>query len=385
MDFTHLPEHDELVSVARRVAAELAPGYVERDRAGTFPWETLKLLADSGLLGVHVPAEAGGQGAGELAAGLVCEELGRADYATALMIIQAGTAGKMLWRLGSDRVKEQWLARVTTGDTTFGLALTEPGTGSDISALAATATPLPDGSSGVGGCPPGGWSLRGEKSSMSFSESQMAFVLARTEGGPALFVVPLDAPGVTVAPFDDMGSRPLGRAVVTFDDVIVPADAMLGAPGAGVKFALGSLASSKVLVCCVCLGVAEAALAEAVDWAKERVTFGAPLATRQGITFPAADLATQLEAARLLAHKALWKADVGSDFRREAAMAKAWIPRLASDVCHETILIIGHVAYSREHPAQVRLRDVLATELGEGPANTQRMIVARDLFGVTPS
>jgi cyclohexanecarboxyl-CoA dehydrogenase len=375
VDFAHLLEHEELVAVARRVAGELAPGYVERDRAGAFPWETLKLLADSGLLGVHVPAEAGGQGAGELAAGLVCEELGRADYTTALMIIQAGTAGKMLWRLGSERVKEQWLPRVTTGDTTFGLALTEPGTGSDISALAATAKPTSDG----------GFAIRGEKSSMSFSESQMAFVLAKAEGGPALFVVPLDAPGVTVAPFDDMGSRPLGRAVVTFDDVVVPADAMLGTPGAGVKFALGSLASSKVLVCCVCLGVAESALAEAVAWAQERVTFGAPLATRQGIAFPAADLATQLEAARLLAQKALWKADLGDDFRREAAMAKAWIPRLASTVCHEAILTIGHVAYSREHPAQLRLRDVLATELGEGPANTQRMIVARGLFGVTPS
>ena len=374
MDFTHLPEHEELVAVARRVAAELAPGYVERDRAGVFSWESLKLLANSGLLGVHVPAEAGGQGAGELAAGLVCEELGRADYTTALMIIQAGTAGKLLWRLGSERVKAEWLPRVTTGDTTYGLAFTEPGTGSDIAALAATAKPSGDG-----------FVLRGEKSSMSFSESQVAFVLAKTEGGPALFVVPLDAPGVTVAPFDDMGSRPLGRAVVTFDDVVVPADAMLGTPGAGLKLALGSLAASKVLVCCVCIGVAEAALAEAVEWAKDRVTFGAPLATRQGIAFPAADLATQLEAARLLAHKALWKADRGDDFRREAAMAKAWIPRLASTVCHEAILTIGHVAYSREHPAQLRLRDVLATELGEGPANTQRMIVARDLFGATPS
>jgi cyclohexanecarboxyl-CoA dehydrogenase len=374
VDFTHLPEHEELVAVARRVAAELAPGYVERDRAGVFSWESMKLLAESGLLGVHVPAEAGGQGAGELAAGLVCEELGRADYTTALMIIQAGTAGKLLWRLGSDRVKEQWLPRVTTGDTTYGLAFTEPGTGSDIAALAATAKP-----SGAG------FTIRGEKSSMSFSESQVAFVLARTEGGPGLFVVPLDAPGVTVVPFDDMGSRPLGRAIVTFDDVEVPADAMLGSPGAGLKLALGSLAASKVLVCCVCLGVAEAALAEAVEWARDRVTFGAALATRQGIAFPAADLATQLEAARLLAHKALWKADRGGDFRREAAMAKAWIPRLASTVCHEAILTIGHVAYSREHPAQLRLRDVLATELGEGPANTQRMIVARDMFGVTPS
>ena len=373
MDFIHLPEHEELLAVARRVAQELAPGYVERDRAGVFPWETMKLLATSGRLGIHVPAEAGGQGAGELAAGLVCEELGGADYTTALMIIQAGTAGKLLWRLGSERLQAEWLPRVTTGDTTFGLAFTEPGTGSEIAALAATAKPTD-----------GGWVLRGEKSSMSFSESQVAFVLARTEAGPALFFVPMDAPGITVAPFDDMGSRPLGRAVVTFDDVEVPADALLGEPGSGLRSALGSLASSKVLVCCVCLGVARAAVADAVAWAQDRVTFGAPLATRQGIAFPLADAVTQLEAARLLAYKALWKADQGQDFRQEAAMAKSWIPRLASSICHEAILVIGHVAYSREHPAQVRLRDVLATELGEGPANTQRMLIARDLFGTTP-
>ncbi|HEY3239574.1 MAG TPA: acyl-CoA dehydrogenase family protein [Acidimicrobiia bacterium] len=374
MDFAHLPEHEELVAVARRVAGELGPGYVERDRAGIFPWETMKLLATAGLLGVHVPAEAGGQGAGELAAGLVCEELAWADTAASLMIIQAGTAGKLLWRLGSERVKAEWLPRVTTGDTTFGLALTEPGTGSDIAALATTAKPTD-----------AGFVLRGEKSSMSFSASQVAFVLARTDTGPALFLVPLDAPGVTVAPFDDMGMRPLGRAVVTFDDVEVPADALLGEPGAGLRTTLASLAASKVLVCCFCLGVARAALDDAVAWSKERVTFGAPLATRQGITFPLSDAATQLEAARLLAHKALWKADHGLDFRSEAAMGKSWIPRLASSVCHEAILTIGHVAYSREHPAQLRLRDVLATELGEGPANTQRMLIARGLFGVTPS
>jgi cyclohexanecarboxyl-CoA dehydrogenase len=172
--------------------------------------------------------------------------------------------------------------------------------------------------------------------------------------------------------------------VVTFDDVELPSDALLGEPGSGLRTALGSLASSKVLICCVCLGVARAAVDDAVAWAKDRVTFGAPLATRQGIAFPLADAITQLEAARLLAQRALWKADQGDDFRQDAAMAKSWIPRLAGWVCHESILTIGHVAYSREHPAQVRLRDVLATELGEGPANTQRMLIARDLFGVTP-
>jgi cyclohexanecarboxyl-CoA dehydrogenase len=378
MDFAPRPEHEELIAVARRVAAELAPGYVARDVAGAFAWDTMKLLGTAGLLDVGVPAEAGGQGAGELAAGLVCEELAAADTAAALMVVQAGTAGKLLWRLGSERLQAEWLPRVATGDTTFGLALTEPGTGSDIAGLAATARRGRGRSTGAG------WVIRGEKSSVSFAESQAAFVLARTEDGPALFFVPLDAAGVTVAPFDDMGMRSVGRAVVTFDDVEVAADALLGEPGSGLRSMLGSLAASKVLVCCVCLGVARAALAEAVGWARERVTFGAPLSTRQGIAFPLADAATRLEAARLLAHKALWKADQGLDFRSEAAMAKSWIPALASDVCRDAILTIGHVAYSREHPAQVRLRDVLATELGEGPANTQRILVARDLLGVTP-
>jgi len=374
MDFELTGDQEQLVGVARRVAAELAPGYVERDRAGRFPWETLQLLSRAGLLGVNVPEEAGGQGAGELGAGLVCEELGAADYIAGLMILQAGTAGKLLHRLGTPALRERWLPRIATGDTTFGLGFTEPGTGSDISALAMSAKPTSDGS----------WLLNGEKSAMSFAASQAAFTLARTPDGPCLFLVPLDAPGVTVAPFEDMGSTPLGRAVVTYDGVEVPDDHRMGEPGSGVRLALGSLGSSKVLICCVCLGVARAAIGDAVEWARSRVTFGAPLATRQGVAFPLIDLATQLDAARLLAHRALWKADRGQDFRQDAAMAKSWIPRLAVDACHESLLTIGHVAYSREHPAQLRLRDLLGTELGEGPANTQRIVLARALFGASP-
>jgi cyclohexanecarboxyl-CoA dehydrogenase len=182
-----------------------------------------------------------------------------------------------------------------------------------------------------------------------------------------------------------MGSRPLGRAVVTFDGVEVGDSYRLGEPGSGVRQILGSLGTSKVLVCCTCLGVARAAIDDAVAWSKERVTFGAPLATRQGIAFPLVDVTIQLEAAALLARKALWMVDQGLDARQEAAMAKAWIPGLAVDACHQAVLTIGHVAYSREHAAQVRLRDVLGTELGEGPANTQKIVVARAMFGVKPS
>jgi cyclohexanecarboxyl-CoA dehydrogenase len=374
MDFEVADEHLELQSVAKKVAAELAPGYVARDRQGDMAWSTLSLLANAGLLGLNAPIEAGGQGAGEVATAIVVETLARGDFAAASMAISSGTRAKLLHKFGSDQVKAEWIPKVLGGTGLIGLAFTEPQTGSDISAVATRAHRDGDG-----------WVLRGEKSSMSNAAAQAAMVLAVTSDGPCLFLVPRDVDGVTVAPYEDMGNRQIGRAVVTLDDVKVPGDAQIGEPGNGVRNVLQAFGSSKVLVCAMCLGAASASLDEAIEWSKDRVTYGAPLATRQGVTFPLIDRAIELEAARLLAHKALWLADTGRDFRREAAMAKTWIPSLASQVCREALLTIGHIGYSSEHPAQLRLRDVLGTELGEGPANTQRIVLARGLFGATPS
>jgi cyclohexanecarboxyl-CoA dehydrogenase len=375
MDFEHSPEQRAVQDVARRLADRFAPGYVERDIAGQFPWKELAMLGEASLLGLNVAEEAGGQGAGELITGMVCETIASADYDVASCIWQAGSTAKLLHRHGSKEVRERWLEPVLAGQAMAGFAFTEPGAGSDISAAVVTRARRDESD----------WVLDGEKNSMSFNESQLAIVLAGTTDGPAVFCVPTDMPGVTVAPYDDLGGRQNGRAVVTFDGARVPDSARLGDPGRGVGQVLGVLGTSKVLVSAGAIGAASAALHDALAWAQERSTYGATLTTRQGVMFPLVDLATELEAARLLLHRTLWLADKGQPYRKEAAMVKAWVPALCTRICMQAMLTVGHVGFSREHPAQVRLRDVMVTEFGEGTANVQRIIVARELTGISPN
>jgi cyclohexanecarboxyl-CoA dehydrogenase len=375
MDFGQSLEERSIQDVARRLADRLAPGYVERDRAGAFPWKELAMLGEASLLGLNVPEEAGGQGAGELITGMVCEIIASADYDVASLIWQAGSTAKLLHRHGSDEVRERWLPPVLAGQAMAGFAFTEPGAGSDISAAVSTRARR-DGAD---------WVLDGEKNSMSFNASQLAIVLAGTPEGPAVFCVPTDSPGMTVAPYDDLGGRQNGRAVVTFDGVRVPDSARLGDPGRGVGQVLSVLGTSKVLVSAGAIGAASAALRDALAWAQDRSTYGATLATRQGVMFPLVDMTTELEAARLLLHRTLWLADTGQPYRKDAAMVKAWVPALCTRICMQAMVTVGHVGFSREHPAQVRLRDVMVTEFGEGTANVQRIIVAREMTGVSPN
>lgn len=375
MDFDPLPEHRDVMAVAQRVADRLAPGYIERERAGTYAWKPLAILGEAGLLGLNVPEAAGGQGAGELLAGMVCEILATADYALPLLVMEAGSAAKIIHRFGSPQLCQRWLPDLLAGQVTVGLAFTETEAGSDIAAATATRARRADD----------GWVIDGEKCSMTFVGSQLAIVLAGTPEGPALFGVPTDSPGVTVSPFEDMGASQIGRAVVTFDSVQVPDHALIGSAGKGVGAALSVLHVAKIHVAAVTLGLASASLDDALAWVKDRKTYGATLATRQGVIFPIADMYTELEAARLLIRKALWLADNDRPYQKEAAMVKTWVPALATRICHESLLILGHIGYSREHPAQARLRDVIGAELGEGAANVQRLITARCLTGVNPS
>jgi cyclohexanecarboxyl-CoA dehydrogenase len=375
MDFDQTQEQRSVQDVARRLADKFAPGYVDRDRAGAFPWKELATLGEASLLGLNVPEEAGGQGAGELITGMVCETIASADYDVASLIWQAGSTAKLLHRHGSEEVRERWLAPVLAGRAMAGFAFTEPGAGSDISAAVSTRARRDRAN----------WVLDGEKNSMSFNESQLAIVLAGTPDGPAVFCVPTDTPGMTVAPYDDLGGRQNGRAVVTFDGVRVPDSARVGEPGRGVGAVLSVLGTSKVLVSAGAIGAASAALRDALAWSQDRSTYGATLATRQGVMFPLVDMSTELEAARLLLHRTLWLADQGRPYRKDAAMVKAWVPALCTRICMQSMLTVGHVGFSREHPAQVRLRDVMVTEFGEGTANIQRLIVAREMTGISPN
>jgi cyclohexanecarboxyl-CoA dehydrogenase len=369
-----LPEHRELASVAKSVARDIGPGYRAREEEHKFPAEAMRKFADAGLLGLNASTEAGGQGAGELALGVVCEELAYVDPALASLVVQSGTALKLLHGADDASVRQDWVPRVLAGETAISLALTEPDTGSDLRATRTSARKEGDE-----------WIISGEKSSVSHYSGDAAFVLAKTDDGTALFLVPLSLPGVSKFPYNDLGMLTAGgRASVVFDDVRIPDRFRLTRQKSGLRGVLGPLSSSKVIVCLEDIGVARASLDDAIAWVKTRETFGAPLSHRQGIAFPIADYICQIEMARTWCYRCLWLVDQGRDFKRDAAIAKAVIPEQMSRICHDVIIIIGHTAYSREHLAQARLRDIIATELGEGSTNIQRMIISRELFGVRP-
>jgi cyclohexanecarboxyl-CoA dehydrogenase len=195
----------------------------------------------------------------------------------------------------------------------------------------------------------------------------------------------LTAPGVTISELDDMGNRGLGRAIVTYQDVRVPAWHQIGSAGAGLRNVMERFTYQKVVSGLQCIGAATASLHDAMAWAQDRITWGKPLSARQGIAFPLVTGAAEIEMARLFCYKALWQFDEGLSWRREAAMAKALIPRKMMEICHEALLVLGHTGYSHEHPVQLRLRDVMAAELAEGPEHIQKILLTRDLLGAIPS
>jgi cyclohexanecarboxyl-CoA dehydrogenase len=212
-----------------------------------------------------------------------------------------------------------------------------------------------------------------------------AIVFARTGGararGVTAVLVPLDLPGVSRSALRDLGSRAIGRAVLSFDHVRVPTSHRLGAEGAGFHQVMRGFDFNRVIIALACLGVAQVALEETIDYVKERRTFGQPLARYEGVSFPIAEAATHIEAARWLAYRALWLADRGAPYTKESAMVKWWAPKLAVEVIHQCLLLHGHYGYTDELPFEQRLRDVIGLEIGDGTPEVMKIVVARELMG----
>src|SRR5262249_31818348 len=235
----------------------------------------------------------------------------------------AGLAGQILGKSASDEVKRRWLPPTARGEALIALALTEPGVGSDAANLACRA--VQDGDSYV---------LTGEKSGISLAmAAQAAVVFARTDAdakarGVTAFLVPLDLPGVARSPLKDMGTRVVGRAVLSFDHVKVPASHRVGAEGTGFYQVMQGFDYNRVLIALACLGVAQVSLEETMAYVKDRHAFGRALATFEGVSFPIAEAATYIDAARWLCYRALWLADGRLAHTKESAMAKWWGPAL---------------------------------------------------------
>jgi cyclohexanecarboxyl-CoA dehydrogenase len=216
--------------------------------------------------------------------------------------------------------------------------------------------------------------------------AHVVMLFARTDTttkarGVTAFAVPLDAPGVSRSQLRDLGSRSIGRAVLSFDHVRIPASHRLGEEGTGFYQVMRGFDFNRVFIALACLGSAQASLEETMGYVKERKAFGKPIAQFEGVSFPIAEAATYIDAARWMSYRALWLADHGRPYTKEAAMAKWWGPKLAVETIHQCLLFHGHYGYTDELPFEQRMRDVIGLEIGDGAAEVMKMVVARELLG----
>lgn len=377
MDFAFTPEQDELTRTLRAFARnELAPRSSHWDKSGEFPWDAWKQMGQLGLFGLRVPPEYGGQETDLVTAGIAIEEIGRGDFSCTYGIQLAGLAGEIIGKSGSESVKRRWLPPMVEGEVVLAIALTEPSVGSDAANLVCRAQREGDE-----------YVITGEKSGISLGMVAHAVMLfASTDAsakarGVTAFLVPLEVPGVARSPLSDLGARAIGRAVLSFDHVRIPLSHRLGAEGAGFYEVMRGFDFNRVLIALACLGAAHASLEETMKYVKERRAFGKAIVQFEGVSFPIAEAATHLEAARWLCYRALWLADRGRPYTKEAAMVKWWAPRLAVETIHQCLLLHGHYGYTDELPFGQRLRDVIGLEIGDGTAEVMKVIVARELMG----
>jgi cyclohexanecarboxyl-CoA dehydrogenase len=370
-------DEDTFRSEIRRYAErKLAPHYQSDDATGTMHPSIRKTMGETGLLGLRIPEEYGGQGAGAVMVGVAAEEVSRSNINAAYLLLSTTLVAEIIATSASDEQRRAWLPLIADGSVLPTLALTEPTAGSDAASLALRATGGPDGS----------WVLRGEKTSISLAaQADTAVVFARTGGpgarGISAFYVDLHSEGLEVVRLSDVGDRAAARCSLFFEDVVVPAGRMVGTEGAGFVSVMQGFEYSRAIIGLMAIGTADESLKDAMEYAKQRQTFGAPISTRQGVAFPLVEHATYLAGARHLCYEALALKDLGQDHTTQASMVKWWAPKAAVEAIHQSLLTFGHAAWSDDNPQAQRLRDVMGFEIADGTAQVAKLVVARKLFG----
>jgi cyclohexanecarboxyl-CoA dehydrogenase len=378
MDFGLTSEQQLLQSTLRDFSKrELEPHYLNRDRDADLPAELVRKLGQLGLIAPMVDPSLGGSGLDYISLGIAHEELARGDFNAAYVLLLGALVGAIIVRNGDQRQQATYLPPICRGDILSALAVTEPGGGSDAAHIKMQARR--DGDTYI---------LNGEKTSISFASSaSTALVMARTgtleQGarGVSAFYVDLNSSGVSRTRFRDLGSRAVGRGSIFFDSVRVPADSRMGAEGAGFIQVMQGFDFSRALIGLMCIGAAQQSVDETCRYVTERQAFGASLARFEGVSFPLAEAAVKLRAARLLCYEALWRKDRNEPHGWISAGAKWWAPELAVQVLHQCLLLHGHLGFSLDLPHQQRMRDVIGLEIGDGTAQIMKSLVAREIIG----
>lgn len=375
----HLTEEQIMIrDTARSFAQEqIAPFAADWDVNHTFPAEVVKAMGELGFMGMTIPEQWGGVDAGSIALGLVVEEIAAADAScSTILSVNNSIACMPIYQYGNDDQKETYLTPLARGEKLGCFALTEPQAGSDASALMTRA--VKDGDDFV---------LNGAKQFISSGKNaDIAVTFAVTDPsagkkGISAFIVPTDTPGFNVPHVEHkLGQNASDTAQITFEDCRIPSSCLLGQEGEGYKIALANLEGGRIGIAAQCVGIARAAMEASIQYAKDRKAFGKSIIEQQAISFKLADMATHIEAARLLYLDAARLRDEGKPCLKQASMAKLFASEMSEKVCTEAIQIHGGYGYLKDFPVERYYRDVRVGQIYEGTSEVQRLVIGRALL-----
>jgi len=380
MNFSFTDEQQQLRRTVREFAeAEIAPHVMEWDEASQFPSEIIPQLAEMGLLGVIFPEEYGGAGLGYVEYVIAIEELSRVDGSVGIIVAAHNSlCTNHIFRFGTEEQKRRYVPPLARGEKLGCWSLTEPEAGSDAGGTRTTAVRQGD-------C----WVLNGAKTFTTNGHyADVCVAMAVTDPskghhGISAFIIEKGTPGFRPGKKESkLGLRASDTSEVIFQDCRIPAGNLLGPEGEGFVSSLQILDGGRISLAALALGMAQGAYEAALKYARQRKQFGRPIADFQAIQFKLADMATQIEAARLLTYHAAWLADRNhARYTKEASMAKLYAAEAAVRVANEAVQIFGGYGFVKDYPAEKYYRDVKLCTIGEGTSEIQRLVIARQLLG----
>lgn len=381
--FVLTEDQESLRKEIRQFAArEIAPHVMEWDEASEFPAAVVKKLGQMGLLGVIFPPEYGGAGLGYVDYVLAIEELSAVDGSIGIIVAAHNSLGtNHIFLAGNEAQKKKYVTKLASGEWLGAWGLTEPGSGSDAGGARTTAVRKGDK-----------YVLNGNKTFITNgSYADTAVVIAVTDKskgvhGLSAFVVEKGTKGFRPGKKENkMGLRASDTSELIFEDCEIPAENLLGVEGEGFIDAMRVLDGGRISIAALALGIGRGALDAATKYVKERRQFGKAIAEFQGIQWKLADMATELDAARLLTQRAAVLKDAGRTVTRESAMAKLFASEVAVRICDEAVQLFGGYGFIKDYPAEKYYRDVKLCTIGEGTSEIQRMVIAREILKVHPS
>jgi len=380
MDFALSAQHEDIRRTVREFADKrIAPVAEELERKAEFPMEIIREAAALGLLGVPYPEEIGGTGLDSLAYAITVEELSRVSGSVGIIVSAHTSLGcNPIWLAGTDEQKEKFLRPMASGEVIGAYGLTEPGAGSDSRGTRTRAHR--DG---------GDWVINGGKRFITNAGVAGTYIVTavtdKEEGSGKIsaFILEADTPGFSIGRMEEkMGLHASNTGELIFEECRVPAGNMLGAEGEGDKLFLKTLDGGRIGIGAMALGLAQAAYEAASAYVKERKQFGRAIGSFQGVAFKIADMATEIDAARLMVYRAAWLKDSHKPYSTESAMAKLFASEVAFRATNAAVQVHGGYGYISEYKVERYLRDAKLTEIGEGTSEIQRMVIARNLLGL---